>query len=177
MSRYLSYILRHSPESIGLKLDDHGWALISELISCAAAKGRRLTMEMIHQMVRNDPKGRYAISRDGLYIRANQGHTIDVDLQLEAVAPPVSLFHGTAERFLDTILKEGLKPMKRHHVHLSVDRTTAEAVGQRYGKVVVLQIDCRAMHQAGYVFYVSQNNVWLTNSVPTEYIRVENHNE
>ena len=169
-SKYLSFILRHGPHKIGLTLNAQGWACIEELIVCAAKDGRILTREIIEEIVVTDEKQRYAVSDDGLMIRANQGHSIDVDLQLKETEPPDVLFHGTARSSVAAILAQGLKPMRRHHVHLSVDETTARAVGQRYGEPAILRVDCAAMRAAGHIFYVSENGVWLTDTVPVEFL-------
>ncbi len=166
-SKFLSYILRHKPDAIGLQLDKFGWALISELIN-KAENDITLTQSLIEQTVVTNDKKRFQISDDGLRIRASQGHSIRVDLQLEPQQPPAKLFHGTATRFLESIQKEGLMAGQRNHVHLSTDIDTATAVGQRYGKLVILEIDAGAMYQQGYKFFLSNNNVWLTEHVPPQ---------
>lgn len=166
ISKYLSYILRHKPQSIGLNLDSHGWADIDEII--AKTKDMQLTRELIEAVVKSSDKQRYAIRDDK--IRANQGHSIAVDLALEPQTPPDILYHGTATRFIDSIRESGLLPQSRQYVHLSRDKATAIEVGKRHGKVVVLEIDCATMHQDGYEFYLADNGVWLTNRVPTQYI-------
>lgn len=170
-SKFLSYVLRHCPDDIGLTLDRNGWASISELIDKAKPK-IDLTAALIKQVVKTSDKQRFKISDDGQRIRANQGHSIKVDLELIPGEPPAVLFHGTATRFLDSIKKEGLKPGQRHHVHLSADATTAKAVGQRYGKPVILKVDSGNMSKQGYVFFLSDNNVWLTEQVPEQFISV-----
>ncbi|MBZ0165585.1 MAG: RNA 2'-phosphotransferase [Candidatus Omnitrophica bacterium] len=172
VSKYMSFVLRHQPGSIGLTLDAQGWARIDELIACATRDGKTLTKDLIEEVVAKDVKRRYALSDDGTMIRANQGHSVTVDLQLEPAEPPEVLYHGTAERSLPVILKQGLKPMKRHHVHLSKDQPTALAVGKRYGHPVILLIQSAQMHRAGHIFYLSQNDVWLTDSVPVAYIQI-----
>lgn len=172
ISKFLSYILRHQPEAIGLVLDDNGWADMGELIDKAnrSKEINTLTRELIHDVVKSSDKQRFAISEDGTRIRANQGHSVQVDLQLKPMEPPEILYHGTATRFLDDILKDGLKAQKRQHVHLSKDVEIATKVGQRYGKSVILKIKARLMHEQGFVFYLSENGVWLTDAVPTQYI-------
>ncbi|KJH66488.1 RNA 2'-phosphotransferase [Chromobacterium violaceum] len=170
-SRFLSLVLRHQPETIGLQLDDQGWADIGELLARLAAKGRNLGRKQLEKIVLDNDKQRFAISEDGLRIRANQGHSIKIDLGLAACEPPDRLYHGTASRFLDAILAEGLRPGQRQHVHLSADWQTARKVGARHGKPVVLEIDARAMRQAGLAFYRSDNGVWLIDGVPPVFIR------
>ena len=176
VSKFLSYILRHNPEEINLTVDSQGWADISELIIKAQSKTpltQKLTQELIKQVVATSDKQRFKISDDGLKIRANQGHSIKVDLQLKPQQPPAILYHGTASRFIDAIISEGLKAAKRQHVHLSSDITTAHKVGQRHGKPVILTIDAQNMFKQGYQFYLSDNHVWLTNKVPSEYIALQ----
>lgn len=168
-SKFLSFILRHQPDDIGLTLDPQGWASIEELIEKAKPKVT-LTKDLIKAIVSSNDKQRFALSNDGLYIRANQGHSIKVDLGLTPQEPPPMLYHGTASRFLDSIKQEGLKSGQRHHVHLSTDVATATAVGQRYGKPVILKIDSESMFKQGYTFFLSDNNVWLTEHVPTQYL-------
>lgn len=170
-SKFLSYVLRHAPEAIGLSLDREGWADIDALIAGAATQGRALDIELIRAVVDGSAKKRFALSQDGLRIRAVQGHSTEtVAITREALTPPDVLFHGTATRFLDAILAEGLKPGSRHQVHLSADETTAVAVGQRHGKPVVLKIDARAMHQQGRAFYQAENGVWLVDAVPPAFL-------
>jgi putative RNA 2'-phosphotransferase len=172
ISKFLSFILRHKPEEIGLALDKQGWAEMDELIAKAnqSSRSERLNRALIQEVVASNDKKRFSISEDGQRIRANQGHTLKVDLKLKALTPPETLYHGTAKRFLDPILQEGLKPRQRHHVHLSEDIETATAVGQRYGKPVVLIIHSQLMHEQGIPFYQSDNGVWLTDSVTAAFI-------
>ena len=170
-SKFLSYVLRHAPEAIGLSLDREGWAHVDALIAGAATEGRALDVELIRAVVDSSAKKRFALSDDGLRIRAVQGHSTEtVAIAREAVTPPDILFHGTATRFLEAILAEGLKPGSRHQVHLSADEATAIAVGQRHGKPVVLKIDARAMHQQGHGFYQAENWVWLVDAVPPAFL-------
>jgi putative RNA 2'-phosphotransferase len=170
-SKFLSYVLRHAPEAIGLTLDREGWADVGELIAGAARDGRTLDVDLIRAVVDGSAKKRFALSEGGLRIRAVQGHSTEtVAITREATAPPDILFHGTATRFLDSILAEGLKPGSRHQVHLSADETTAVAVGQRHGKPVVLKVDARAMHQQGHGFYQAENGVWLADAVPPAFL-------
>lgn len=168
ISKYFSFVLRHQPDSIGLELNEQGWASIEDLIDKTVYFD--LTREIIEVVVETNDKQRFCISNDGLYIRANQGHSIEVDLDLTPLVPPETLIHGTAEKSLDGIRKEGLKKMQRHHVHLTESKAVARSVGGRYGKPVLLSIDANAMHEAGFLFYKSANSVWLVDNVPAEYI-------
>ncbi|KZK78372.1 RNA 2'-phosphotransferase [Pseudovibrio sp. W64] len=168
-SKYLSFILRHKPEEIGLQLDPEGWANINELIERAKPQVE-LTFEMIEQVVIESDKQRFKLSDDKIHIRANQVHSVKVDLKLIPVTPPGVLYHGTAEQNWDSIMKQGLKAQSRHHVHLSQDRATAIKVGQRHGKPIVLLIDSERMHHSGVQFYQSDNGVWLTDVVIPEFI-------
>ncbi|MEL6687939.1 MAG: RNA 2'-phosphotransferase [Pseudomonadota bacterium] len=168
ISKFLSYVLRHKPDAIGLTLDAEGWADIGELIAKADMP---LSHDRLKNIVATNDKKRFSISRDGLSIRANQGHSLDVDLGLTAKAPPEQLYHGTARRFLESIMKEGLLPQSRQHVHLSQDYETATLVGQRHGKPVVLTIPALEMHQHGYEFFQAQNGVWLTKTVPSNVLQ------
>ncbi|HEY9723839.1 MAG TPA: RNA 2'-phosphotransferase [Oscillatoriaceae cyanobacterium] len=172
ISKFLSYVLRHEPEAIGLTLDAEGWADIAALLEAAARHGRPLERETLRHVVETSDKKRFTISEDGLRIRAAQGHSAKgVSMSYPEGAPPERLYHGTASRFLSSILAEGLVPQERHHVHLSGDERTAIAVGQRHGKPVVLAIAAGEMHRQGYKFYCSENGVWLTDSVPPTFIQ------
>lgn len=168
ISKYLSYILRHSPESINIKLDSNGWASIEEIIK--NTDSFKLNYEIIKEVVDTNTKKRFAISEDSKMIRANQGHSINVDLNLEEKIPPEFLYHGTASRFIDSIKESGIKSMDRQHVHLSLDKETAEIVGKRHGKPVILIIKALEMYKAGFKFYLSENGVWLSEEVKAEYI-------
>lgn len=172
-SKYLSMLLRHQPEKIGLVLDDNGWASIEELIAKANATGKSLSRSLIERVVAESDKKRFAISDDGKRIRASQGHSIEVDLALPPQIPPETLFHGTATRFLESIREKGLIPGNRQHVHLSLLRETAETVGRRHGQLALLIVRSGEMHRAGHAFYLSENGVWLTDSVPTGFIVFE----
>lgn len=169
-SKFLSLVLRHSPESIGLELDPNGWADIEELIDRANAEGKPITRALIDEVVRDNDKQRFAISADGLRIRANQGHSVDIDLALVPLPPPATLYHGTATRFAKSIRKLGLLKQNRQHVHLSADEDTAVKVGIRHGKPLLLRIRADDMHAAGIAFFRSENGVWLTNAVAAEFI-------
>jgi len=170
-SKFLSFVLRHEPQAIGLTLDSEGWANIDALIDGAAGDGRTLDRTLIENVVASSDKKRFSISPDGRSIRAVQGHsTKSVELQFEEKQPPETLYHGTATRFMDSINEQGLIPGSRHHVHLSQETTTASAVGQRYGTVVILQVAARQMQEQGFKFYQAENGVWLTERVPAEFL-------
>lgn len=170
-SKFLSFVLRHEPQAIGLTLDSEGWANIDALIDGAARDGRALDRALIENVVASSDKKRFSISPDGQSIRAVQGHsTKSVELQFEEKQPPETLYHGTATRFMDSINEQGLIPGSRHHVHLSQETATASAVGQRYGTVVILQVAARQMQEQGFKFYQAENGVWLTERVPAEFL-------
>ena len=169
-SKFLSYVLRHDPRSIGLALDGNGWAGVDKLLAAAGRKGQRISRDLLEEVVRNSPKQRFELSDDGRRIRANYGHSLEVDLSLKEAAPPTHLYHGTATRFLSEIMAHGLTPQDRQYVHLSQDEETAVSVGRRHGEPIVLTIDAAAMHDAGYTFYRSTDRTWLTDSVPAKYI-------
>ena len=171
-SKFMSLVLRHQPELIGLKLDAAGWVPLDELVAKARSARHPLTVDLVHEVVRTSDKQRFAISEDGLRIRANQGHSIDVELDLPVQTPPPVLFHGTARQFWPSIQREGLSKRARHHVHLTTDLKIAGAVGQRYGELVMLQVDAARMVADGHVFHVSANGVWLTDAVPAAYLSV-----
>lgn len=172
ISKFLSLVLRHSPQTIHLNMDKNGWVNIDELIQNANKyKGMHLTIDSINTIVETNDKQRFIISDDGKRIRANQGHSIKIDLELEAKMPPDILYHGTASRFLDLIMKNGLKPMTRQYVHLSQTKEVALTVGKRHGNPIVLYINAKNMFEEGYKFYLSENNVWLVNNVPAKYIK------
>lgn len=172
LSKFLSLILRHNPGVIGLELDQNGWANVEELIQKCSTKGKNLDLNILKQIVRNDNKQRYSFNGNFSKIRANQGHSINIDLELQAQEPPEFLFHGTADRNIESIMANGLKKRNRNHVHLSLDVETAKKVGMRHGKVVVLQIKTGEMHRKGHKFYLSENKVWLTDFVEPEFIEV-----
>jgi putative RNA 2'-phosphotransferase len=171
ISKYLSLHLRHRPEALGLTLAKGGWVEVETLLSATARRGFPITREELEEVVADNDKQRFSFDETGEYIRANQGHSKPVDLELEPVEPPSILYHGTAEHNLRVILASGLKRMKRHHVHLSRDIPTATKVGQRHGKPVILVIDSAAMYAKGHLFYCSANGVWLTDEVPAEFLR------
>lgn len=170
ISKFLSLVLRHKPESFGLSLDQHGWASIDMLLAAANRYGVPLSEELLAHVVSHNDKRRFTFSNDGLRIRANYGHSIPIDLSLAPIKPPEILFHGTATRFINAIRHEGLQGRKRLYVHLSPDEPTAMNVGKRHGKPVVLAVRALQMHEKGCRFYRSESGVWLTDSVPPEYI-------
>jgi putative RNA 2'-phosphotransferase len=170
ISKFLSYVLRHRPESIGIELDAAGWVGVEELLGKCAAHGRALRRDELEEIVATSPKRRFALSDDGHCIRANQGHSVSVELGYEPAEPPAVLFHGTVAAALPSIRRQGLRSMSRHHVHLSADLDTACEVGRRRGHPVVLRIAAREMARAGHVFHRSANGVWLTEQVPPEYL-------
>lgn len=170
-SKWLSYVLRHHPESIDLIMDANGWVEIEHLLVQARLHGQALPREIIDEIVRTSDKQRFSVSEDGSRIRANQGHTVNIDLALQPATPPEKLFHGTASRFLDSIKKHGLLPGERHHVHLTSWRETALQVGSRHGKPVILEILTAPMLEHGFEFYLSANGVWLTARVPISYLK------
>ncbi|WP_082302469.1 RNA 2'-phosphotransferase [Pseudomonas bananamidigenes] len=171
LSRFLSYVLRHEPEHIGLELDSEGWGNIKELISGSAGKGVFISLVEVEKIVSMNDKKRFEISSDGLRIRAIQGHSTKlVSRRYSELEPPEYLYHGTAERFLESIRHRGLVPGSRHHVHLTSDRVLASEVGRRYGKVILLKINSQSMYGKGFVFFKSENEVWLTDCVPADFI-------
>lgn len=172
ISKFLSYILRHKPESVGLTLNAEGWAAIDDIISCSAKEGLFLDHEIIQNIVDTSDKKRFTISDNGLCIRAAQGHsTPQVNINYKEKIPPSLLYHGTATRFMPEIREHGLAPMSRQYVHLSLDEETAIHVGQRHGRPVVLQVKSLSMHALGFTFFQADNGVWLTESVPYQFIQ------
>jgi putative RNA 2'-phosphotransferase len=169
-SKFLSYVLRHNPASIGLDLREGGWASIDALLAGAARHGRNLDGAMIDRVINAPGKQRFEL-RDGL-IRAAQGHSVPVDLGLDPCQPPTVLYHGTVARFLDSIFADGLRPGSRTHVHLSASPEIAATVGARRGRPVVLLIDSAAMNADGHEFFQASNGVWLAKHVPPEFIKV-----
>jgi putative RNA 2'-phosphotransferase len=170
LSKFMSLVLRHKPETIGLTLDENGWAGVNELIEKLNKNGAEASIVLIQEVVATNDKKRFAFNEDQTRIRASQGHSIAVELHLKEMTPPEYLYHGTAERFLDSILATGLQKQGRQHVHLSTTTETAKAVGGRHGKPVILLVNAKEMHEKGYTFYLSENNVWLTEQVPVGFI-------
>ena len=170
----MSLVLRHQPGAIGLTLDESGWASVDDLLRCMdVAKKMTVSREVLDEVVAENDKQRFGFSEDGKRIRANQGHSLEIELGLQPVDPPERLYHGTATRFLDAIFRDGLIPGSRQHVHLSADRGTAIKVGSRHGKPVVLSVDTLSMVAAGCPFFCSENGVWLAEAVKPEYLTVE----
>ena len=167
----MSLILRHDPGTYGVVRDGNGWTTVAGLLDAMADHGTQITRADLELIVASSDKQRFAISADGTLIRANQGHSVQVELDLTPQAPPDLLYHGTASRFLDSISRDGLKKMQRHHVHLHEDRMLATEVGGRHGKPVLLVVSSLEMFESGHTFFVTENKVWLTDSVPVEYIR------
>ena len=170
VSKYMSLILRHKPDVVGITLDEHGWANVDELIA-GIAKDNEFNMEILEEIVCTDEKQRYSFNEDKTLIRANQGHSIPVDVELEELVPPEILWHGTGEKYVSSIDKQGLIPKSRLYVHLSKDEETAINVGARHGKPVIYLVSAKKMYEDGHKFYRSVNGVWLTKSVPLQYLQ------
>jgi putative RNA 2'-phosphotransferase len=170
LSKFLSLILRHKPDAIGLELDSQGWANIEQLIDKANVAGTKFDRAELLHVVETSDKKRFSVSADGLRIRAAQGHSVSVELGLSPKEPPPVLYHGTATRFVEAILEQGLRPQARQQVHLSLDEETARRVGERHGKPHIFKIDALAMHASGLRFYLADNGVWLTDRVPPEFL-------
>src|SRR6185369_8308359 len=171
LSKFLAKHLRHAPDALGLSLQPGGWVPVDDLLAASEKVGFPISYDELIECVETNDKQRFSFDDTGDLIRANQGHSVEVDLKLEEAEPPEVLFHGTVERFLASIVAEGLKKGKRHHVHLSVDVATARKVGARRGKPIVLQVDALRMHRDGHTFFVSVNGVWLTEAVPVDYLK------
>ena len=171
-SKYISLILRHRPEVIGITLDEHGWAVVDDLIA-GVSKTHFLDRAELEEIVRTDEKGRYSFNEDHTLIRANQGHSVQVDVELKKMDPPEILWHGTGEKYVKAIEEEGLLPKGRLYVHLSSDPEAARKVGSRHGRPVIFRILAGQMRQDGYEFFLSENGVWLTKSVPAGYLKRE----
>jgi putative RNA 2'-phosphotransferase len=172
-SKFLSLILRHKPETIGLVVDENGWAKVDDLLYKAGKHNFPITIEELHAIIAFNDKQRFVLSADEQFIRASQGHSIPVNLQLQSSIPPAILYHGTAERNIASIQLQGILKGRRHHVHLSSNRQTALAVGSRYGKPVIINVAAHRMFEDGYNFYLSANGVWLTEFVPPRYLQFE----
>ncbi len=173
ISKFLSLVLRHQPEIIGLALDENGWADTSELLNKMSGNNHSITMPILDHVVATNIKKRFAFNEDKTKIRANQGHSIDIDLGLDEKQPPEYLYHGTAAKSVGAIMNTGLEKQLRQHVHLSTDYDTAMMVGKRHGNPQVLVVESGAMHRDDYKFYLSDNGVWLTDHVPTKYLKLD----
>lgn len=169
-SKFLSLVLRHRPETIGITLDAAGWIGVDELLPALARHGRKWSRADLEEIVRTSDKQRFALSSEGTRIRANQGHSIDVELGHEAAVPPELLYHGTAAQYVSAIRQHGLRKMQRHHVHLSAETEVTLRVGARRGHPILLTIHAGGMHRAGHAFFLTPNQVWLTDHVPPEFI-------
>ena len=169
MGKYVSMLLRHHPEEAGVILDEHGWTDVKDLIEKVNPR-YPLTEEILHQLAFGPDKQRYEFSEDGRRIRAVHGHSVKVDLGYEETQPPEILYHGTAEKYRESIEKSGLEKRNRQYVHLSENTEQAKAVGLRHGKLVFYSVKAGEMHDGGYVFYRSKSGVWLTDSVPVKYL-------
>jgi putative RNA 2'-phosphotransferase len=170
--RFISLILRHKPEVAGVTLDGHGWADVGELIK-GVNRTHAIDMAFLQKIVAEDSKQRFSFNEDKTKIRANQGHSINVDVELKKMAPPDFLWHGTGKKYVGEIKLKGLLPMTRLYVHLSVDYDTALKVGSRHGEPIVFKIDAKAMKEDGFDFYKSLNGIWLTKVVPVKYMQIE----
>lgn len=170
-SKLIAYMLRHRPNEFGLSMDQHGWVDANEVVKAVAAR-HKFDAKMLEAIVASDEKKRYSFNEDKSKIRANQGHSIQVDVEMPERIPPEVLYHGTGEKYVEQILKSGLLPKSRLHVHLSKDHDTAVSVGSRHGKPAVFEVRAKAMHDAGHKFWLSENEVWLTKAVPVEFMHL-----
>lgn len=166
----MSLVLRHQPDVLNIQLDEQGWTSVPILLEKLKSRFPQITIEKLEEVVRTNDKQRFAFNDDHSLIRANQGHSVNIDLGLETATPPAVLYHGTATRFLDSIFEKGLIKGSRQHVHLSDNLETASKVGVRHGKLAILKVDCTKMLEAGFSFYRSKNGVWLTEHVPAGFI-------
>lgn len=170
--KLLALVLRHKPQELGLSVDAHGWAQVDALVQ-AFSKIGTFDKKLLERIVREDSKGRYSFNEDKTKIRANQGHSLPVDVELALASPPEALYHGTGAKYVTSINVQGLLPQSRLYVHLSADKDTAVKVGKRHGRPVVYQVAAGAMARAGFEFYLSINGVWLTKSVLPQYLQLE----
>lgn len=170
ISKLLSLVLRHQPEKIGLELNENGWANVAVLLEKLNTTGNQVDFKLLQELVEENDKKRFAFNDDKTMIRASQGHSIHIELNLESIEPPELLYHGTVNESLEVIRKEGIKKMSRQHVHLSTEKETATKVAIRRGKPIILTVSAHSMHTAGYKFFLSANHVWLTEEVPPQFI-------
>ncbi len=177
ISKFLSLVLRHKPETIKIKLDENGWVIVEELIRKMNNNGKKINFDILEYVVKTNFKKRFAFNADRTKIRASQGHSLEIDLNYEPINPPEILYHGTSERFLDSIFKSGIEKRNRQHVHLSFDKKTALKVGQRHGNAVIIEIQAKKMNKNGHKFYLSENKVWLTDYVPIKYFKINKNND
>lgn len=172
ISKYLSKHLRHTPEQIGIELSPGGWVAVDELLAACKNRSFLINRSELDEVVAHNDKKRFSFDSTGTLIRANQGHSVEVELQLEPAMPPATLYHGTGHGSVEAILQDGLCKMSRHHVHLSTEIRTAQKVGERHGRPVIFQVNAAAMHEEGYTFYCSENGVWLVDIVPFQYLKL-----
>ena len=170
LSKFIAYILRHNPSAASVELDENGWADVGELIDGVCKTGRQLNLQALEEIVQSDGKQRFSFNEDKTKIRANQGHSISVDVQMSELAPPEVLYHGTAEKYIESVRQQGILSKSRNYVHLSKDVQTAKKVGSRHGRPVVLKIDAKGMYEEGYKFLLSANGIWQTKQVPVKFI-------
>lgn len=173
ISKFLSLILRHQPEVVGLKLEENGWVDVKSLIEACSDYGKPFNFAELKSVVETNDKKRFAFNEDETKIRASQGHSLEIEIEFEKRTPPEILYHGTAEKNVGVIFAEGLKKMWRHHVHISADKETAKKVGMRYGKPVIFEVDTNAMISEGFEFFVSANGVWLVENVPPKFLKIK----
>lgn len=171
-SKFLSLILRHEPQLVGLTLGDGGWVSVNDLLACCAQANKPISLVLLQEVVATSDKKRFAFSEDGRFVRANQGHSVEVDLGLSTSQPPDTLYHGTASRFVESIWAQGLQRQARHHVHLTSKLDVARSVGLRHGKPVILEVNSLQMHLDGHAFFQSDNGVWLVDAVGVQYLRL-----
>ena len=171
ISKYLSYHLRHHPEKLNLQIEPGGWVKVEEILTACRRNNFLINLQELKEVVEKNDKKRFSFNEKRTQIRANQGHSIAVDLQLKTATPPAILYHGTVKRVVKSILQQGLQKMARHHVHLSADVDTAKIVGARRGKSIIFQVNAMKMSEDGYEFYCSDNGVWLVNEVPPQYLQ------
>ncbi|MCG8702451.1 MAG: RNA 2'-phosphotransferase [Bacteroidales bacterium] len=171
LSKFLSMVLRHKPEVIEITLDSNGWTSVSQLLEKMNSYGKQIDFETLEVILETNNKKRFSFNEDKTKIRANQGHSVEIELGYERKYPPSVLYHGTSDKNVVSIYKSGIQKKKRHHVHLSKDIETAKSVGQRHGKPVIFEILTEEMHNEGYEFFESKNGVWLTDEIPVRFIR------